>query len=390
VIAAFGLTRLAMAILAGNPDWYTGSGLAVTPYVYGSREWALQVVAHGVAPYVGAPLEYPPGLLPFILVPAWLLDSLRVPYLPSFVVLMAAVDALGLIGLWRLSNHWGSRVGPWLWVIGLAILGPMVLLRLDLVPAVATIWSLERIASGAPAAGGGFLGFGALAKIYPSFLLPETIALVAARWRFAVGVLVVVLVGLLPFVLSLDAVIASVAGFHLERGIQIESLWGNGLLIARAFGYDAGVRRAFGSWDVIASVSPMLASLSTAFSVGVVASFTWWARRRRLDSSGRPIATIWFATLACLLVTGRVLSPQYLIWTIGLGAAATCAADGLARRTIVALLGAALLTHVGFPFLFAGLIEAQPSSVAVLTARNVCLALVAVSAIADVPSREQG
>jgi hypothetical protein len=377
LLSIFLVTRVVMAFLAGNPQVYTRSGLPVTPYVYQCREWGLQIVASGRTPYVGVPIEYPPGLLPFILLPAWLLHALNVAFLPSFVFLMAVVDALGLIGLLRLATRWGSMLGPWLWVIGLPLLGPMVLLRLDLVPAVATIWSLQRAAAGRWTTAGAFLGFGIVAKIYPAFLLPSGLFVAPTRRRYAMGVLVALFLVLLPFAGTMSALVKSVAGFHFHRGIQIESLWGNALLLANKLGYAAQVRRAFGSWEIAASVTPIIEVLSTALSLGVVIIFARWAWRAGCRGDVRFMAQIWFTTIACLLVTGRVLSPQFLIWIVALGAAAACASDGVGRRLPLFLVSAAVLTQIEFPFGFPGLVLADPGSIGVLTARNVCLIVVA-------------
>ena len=389
LLGTFLFTRLVMAILAGEPAWYTGEGLAATPYVYQSRDWALQVVASGLAPYVGAPIEYPPGLLPFILTPAWLLHVARIPYLPSFVFLMVVVDALGLLGTWRLSTRWGSRMGPWLWVVLLPILGPMVLLRLDLIPAVATIWCLERAATPAVGQAGALLGLGVLAKLYPAFLFPAGIALIRPVGRFVAGAVVAFAVGLLPFALSFGPMIGAVAGFHLERGVQIESSWGGAFLVAKILGSRAEVGRAFGSWDIVEGAGSVPEILSTILSFGVVVALAWWASRLDRHRSVRSLAVIWFATMSCLLVTGSVLSPQYLIWLIALGAAAASAIAALSMRTVVALGVAALLTHVGFPFLFDGLVQAEPVSVLVLIARNLCLVVVAIFAVLDVARLDQ-
>lgn len=381
LVGVFLITRVAMAFLAGNPQIYTRSGLPVTPYVYESRDWGLQIVAAGRAPYAGVPIEYPPGLLPFVLLPASLLHAFQMPFLPSFVFLMTAVDAFGLIGLWRLSAQGDSMLGPWLWVIGLPLLGPMVLLRLDLVPAVALIWAIQRATAGAWTGAGAFVGFGIIAKIYPGFLFPIGLAIARSRTRFTVGALAVMLLGLAPFITSLDALVRSVAGFHFHRGVQIESLWGNALLVARGLGYRVEVQRAFGSWEIVAGITPIVEVLSTAVSLGVVAFFTW--RAWQADSRGdvRTMALIWFPTVACLLLTGRVLSPQFLIWLIGLGATVACASNGIDRRTTIFFLASMLLTQVEFPFAFSGLILTHAGSVAVLSARNLCLIAVAGLAI---------
>ena len=130
LIGAFLITRLLMAFLAGNPPLYTQTGLPITPDVYLYREWGVQIIAFGRMPYSEVPIEYPPGVLPFVLLPAWLLDRLSVPFLFSFVVLMTMVDGLGLIGLRRLGRRWSSQLGSWLWVVALPPLGPIVVLRL--------------------------------------------------------------------------------------------------------------------------------------------------------------------------------------------------------------------------------------------------------------------
>jgi uncharacterized membrane protein len=66
------------------------------------------------------------------------------------------------------------------------------------VPAVATIWCLERAAAGRRRAAGAFLGFGCLAKLYPCLLLPAAIVIAPQRRRFAQVALVVDLLGIAP------------------------------------------------------------------------------------------------------------------------------------------------------------------------------------------------
>lgn len=376
----FIITRLLMAFLAGNPPLYTRTGFPITPDVYLYRGWGFEIVTSGEMPYSEVPIEYPPGVLPFVLLPAWLLDRLSAPYLLSFVVLMTVVDALGLIGLRRLGRRWGSQLGTWLWTVALPLLGPIVLLRLDLVPAVATIWVLERAAAGKWAAAGGFLGFGCLAKVYPIFLLPAAIVIEPERRRFARGVLLVGVLGLAPLVGSIGGMATNVVGYHSGRGVQVESVWGNLLLLADLLGYDAMVQQRFGSYEITAEIVAIVKILSTVVSLAVVAFVTWRARRSGLTGDTRYLASTFFATMALLLVTGHVLSPQYLIWLIAIAAAAS-GGQVVERRTLALLLTAILLTHVGFPFRFFDLISGDPVSLAVLTARNFCLIAVAFCAV---------
>jgi hypothetical protein len=378
--AVFVITRVAMAFLAGVPRHYTGSGLPITPDVYLYRGWGLQIVSLGREAYRQVPIEYPPGLLPFILLPAWLLRVADLAYLPTFVSLMVVVDTLGLIGLWRLSKRWGSMVGPWLWVFALPLLGPVAYLRLDLVPAVATIWCLERAAAATWGSAGAFLGYGILAKVYPAFFIPATIAISPSRRRLTFGALAIIAVGLIPFAASLGSMAHSVASYHFHRGIEIESLWGNALLLAHLAGYRVMVLKAFGSWEIHAGIAPILEFVSSTLSLAAVAYAGWRALRSARRDSGY-LAWTWLALLAVLLITGRVLSPQYLIWLVALGAAVGCLRDMLPWHTVPLLMGTALLTQVEFPFHVSGLVSADPTSIVVLTARNLCLMALAASSM---------
>jgi hypothetical protein len=378
LVGVFLSTRLVMAFLAGNTPLWGPSGPAVAVDVYLYRDWGTPIVASGGMPYSEVPIEYPPGILPFVLVPAWLLHQLKVPFLLSFVVLMTVVDGLGLLGLQRLGRRWGSDLGAWLWVVALPLLGPIVLLRLDLVPAVATIWCLERAAAGRWTAAGAFLGFGCLAKVYPVFLLPAAIVIAPQRRRLIQGALAVGFLGIAPLVGSIRAMTTHVAGYHADRGIQIESLWGNLLLLADRLGYDATVRPGFGSPNITAGIAGTAKTLSTVLSLAVIGFVIWVARRSGLRGDPRYLAATFFATLALLLVTGRVLSPQYLIWLLALAAAA---AHLLQRRTMALLLTAILLTHLEFPFRFFDLLSGEPVSLAVLTLRNACLITLAFYAV---------
>jgi hypothetical protein len=376
LVGAFLLTRSVMVVLAANPPLYPP---AVVSDVLLYRQWGSQVVASSGMPYSEVPIEYPPGVLPFVLVPAWLQHHLRIPFPPSFILLMIAVDGLGLTGLRRLGRRWGSDLGAWLWVVALPLLGPIALLRLDLVPAVATIWCLERAAAGRWTAAGAFLGFGCLAKLYPVFLLPAAIVIAPQRRRLVRGALVVGVLGVVPLAGSIRAMAAHVAGYHADRGVQVESLWGNLLLLADRLGYDAMVQERFGSYEITAGIAGTVKTLSTGLSLAVIGLVVWVARRSRLRGDARYLAATFFATLALLLVTGRVLSPQYLVWLVALAAAAAVhIAD---RRTMALLLATILLTHVEFPFRFFDLPSGEPVSLAVLTARNVCLITLAFYAV---------
>jgi hypothetical protein len=149
-------------------------------------------------PYSEVPIEYPPGMLPFVLAPTWLLHQLKVPLLLSFILLMLVADGLGLTGLRRLGRQWGSDLGAWLWVVALPLLGPIVLLGWTLCRRLprSGAWNAPRPAGGGQR--GRSWALDAWPSSIPCLLLPAAIVIAPRRRRFAQVALVVDLLGIAP------------------------------------------------------------------------------------------------------------------------------------------------------------------------------------------------
>jgi hypothetical protein len=382
LIVVFVATRALGAFLAGHPDAYTGSLLSIIFDVNAYGSWAHQIVELGSAPYAQVPIEYPPGALPFILIPA-IMFAIGGPYLLGFVALMVLVDGLGLLGLVLLARRWSSSLGPWLWVLGLPLLGPLSWVRLDIVPAVATIWAIVAAATSRWAATASLLSFGALTKVYPAFLLPAAWKIAYRRRAFLLGVVGILFLATLPLIRSVDDMLDSVAVYHLQRGIQAESLWANGLFIAhRLGGYPVKVVFEFGSDHVASSISPELQRVSTMLSVLALLPGILFASRRANRGDAKTLAAIMFTTVSLLLIAGRVLSPQYMLWLIALGAATACVPNTPIRGPVLLMLPTAAATQLVFPFLTTPLVSPDMSALVILalvllTIRNALLLLIA-------------
>jgi hypothetical protein len=376
ILLVFFLTRLLCMFLALHPQVYTGlveNDVVGDPTLY--LQWAMAIIDGHQTPYRDVAIEYPPAVLPFIVAP--ILPRPRPPYLQGFVVLMVLVDAAGLVGLLRLRQRWGGLLGPWLWVLGVPLLGPISWTRLDMIPAVATIWGLERAAASRWGMAGASLAFGALAKVYPGFLLPAVWLIAPRRGRVAIGVAATVTLCVLPFVASLQELVSSVAGYHLNRGIQFETFWSNGLLVARALGYQVTVQFTFGANHVFSTVSPALKQFSTILALTGVAVESWLAFRIRGRGDAQGLAVILFATLAWLLVAGSVLSAQFILWLVALGATAACASYSRVSGPVLLVLPTTLLTQLLYPFAYSYLRRGSLAALAVFTARNILLAWIA-------------
>jgi hypothetical protein len=387
--AFFVATRLAGAWLADHPQHYGSRPFTATGDVRIYERWATEISRDDRAAYGEVRIEYPPGSLPFILAPLAGTDGDE--YRPRFVALMVLVDAAGLVGLMVIGRRAGSWWGPWAWTLLVPLLGPVAYLRLDLVPAVATIWALERAHAGGWWGVGGFLGFGALAKVYPGLLLPAAVVSRGGwRWRPLVAAAAVVVVGVLPYAGSVNGLWESVVGYHSERGVQVESTWGAVLLIAGHLDRPAEVVFDHGAFHLAGSGGSALKTVSLALSVAVVVAGAALARKRVEAGSSTQLVTVMTGTLALLLVVGTVFSPQFMLWLSALAAVAACLAGPAFRVPLGLIAIANLLSQMLFPFRYAALLANDTGPLALLVVRNALVAAVGLVALAKVWSRQVG
>lgn len=377
LIVLFVITRAPLGWLAARPDVYDPGGLVTANDVILYEGWSAQMIDEGNAAYREVPIEYPPGSLPFILVPQFV--NADRAYLTVFVAMMLLIDIAALLGLILMAQRRGSPLGPILWILAVPALGPIAYLRLDLVPAVATIWAFERTSNNDWTGTGGWIGIGGIAKLYPLLFVPAGILLATERRRFLIATTLAFVAPLLPLLPAIGDVTTSVLGYHLDRGIQVESLWGGILFMAQRSGAEAGIEYTFGALHFAGPLSATLEPIATAASIlGLIAgtAVAWRIKDRRDRRKGFPEAC--FVILALSLATGTVFSPQFLVWLLALGATVACIADSRLRWFALLLVPVAAMTQAIFPFLYGELLAAQTLPVALLWARNAAIAVMAI------------
>lgn len=383
VVVAFCLTRLLLGWAANGMTPYPEELVDGDVYLYAEDA---RGVLGGAVPYVDLDLEYPPGALPSIVVPGLLEGPMS--YRAAFIAVSMAVDLAGLVGLLALGRRWGGRAGAWLWVVAVPLLGPLVYLRFDLWPAVATILAVERIAAGRDDDAGIWLGFGAIAKVYPGMLALPALA-ATRRPRLIAGAAVGFLLPMVLLMITgglrvLPAMLPNILGYHTERGIQVESAWASGLFAAGRLGWTSQVigTYSFQAHHLEAALAPTVERIATLAALGALALGTWLAYRagRRMEPA-RAAALGMFTTLALLLATGSVYSTQYTLWLVAMGGAVACLPPGPLRRPVALLPVIAYLSQWGYPFRYGGLLNpagAEWPSIAVVGGRNVLVIVVAV------------
>ena len=382
------ITRVLLLVVSLNPRFYS-SGVYGDVRAYGAK---VERMFQGELPYRDVAIEYPPGSVPFTLIPALLVGT-GPGYRLTFALEMILVDALGLYAAWRLArvaDRGRTRI-PLAYVLGMVIIGPLLVLRFDLIPAVCVLLAAALAAEGRAGPSAAALGYGAAAKLFPAVLAPLLVlGLVPAQgWRCALRRTVPPF--LLAFAVTLvPALIVSVSGtvgsllYHIKRGVQIESLPANLIDLAHlAFGVTARSAYGFGAYDLQSGISGALKLASTVATAATLLGAAWlvWRRASGPASGGRGLQPAdWAGAFAigvfAFVLPTRVLSPQYLVW---LAAPAAGLADRpLGRRAMWTLAGAAVLSQLEFPFRYTQLRHLHSFDIGVLTCRNLLLIAAAI------------
>ncbi|GGW18957.1 membrane protein [Streptomyces capoamus] len=323
------------------------------------RGW-YEVLRQGTFPLDDVTWQYPPAAALAVLSPA-LLPFLS--YAHAFYLLAWLADAVVLVLLVSAGGRpERSRRGAWVWVAGVPLLGPTVYARYDvMVTAVAVAALLAGAAR--PRVLGALTAFGALLKVWPALLL------VGAVRRRAWGAAAVTAAGLaLVFTVAMPGAFAFLT-FQRDRGTEVESLGALAFHVARHFGWQGQVLLNYGSIEFL---GPHVDEVSSAALALTGVAFGWLLLWRLRAARFAPHTLPDAALTAVLLftVTSRVISPQYLVWLVGL--AAVCLAHRASRMGPPALLVvlASFVTVLEFPLGFSHVVLSDWYGVALLAVRN--------------------
>ncbi|QPP09295.1 DUF2029 domain-containing protein [Streptomyces bathyalis] len=322
------------------------------------------VLKSGVFPWNDVTWQYPPAAAVAILSPA-LLPFLD--YASAFYLLACAVDAVVLGLLLRTSRRPGRRrAGVWCWVAGVALLGPTAYARYDL---MVTALAVGALLAGVrhPRAAGVLAAFGALVKIWPGLLLLGTPRGRVTRIAWTAALLTgVVVMGL--FAATMPGAFAFLE-FQQSRGTEVESLGALVFHVARQFDWEGQVLLNYGSMEF---VGPYVHIVSDAALVLTLIAFAWlltWRLRAVEWTASTPADTALTAVLL-FVTTSRVISPQYMIWLVGLAAVCLTLRASCQALPSVLVLGATAVTLLEFPLGFAHVVASDWQGLVLMTVRN--------------------
>ncbi|MFB6957197.1 glycosyltransferase 87 family protein [Streptomyces sp. NPDC056309] len=374
--AAWLLTRALMLwLLAHNGLPRLGRGSVAREVWKLYQHWYV-LLSHGAFPAHDTLWQYPPGAGPVLLSPA-LLPGLT--YFQAFVVLTVAVDAVVTLAL----AHAGTRPGRSLrgaayWTLGLPLLLHIPLARYDVQATALAVLSLLTLSRSTRACGT-LAALGALVKVWPALALlglPRGRATRSAwTWAAATGaVALTVLAGLFRNPLAF-------ARQQGGRGVQIESFGGTALALATHAGWPGRVRYRYGALEFTGPYVSTVAHLSLVLSASAFGLLLLWRIRARRWTGATPYDAALSAVLL-FTVTSRVISPQYMVWLLGL--AAVCLTSPLTtQRPVAALIAlASLVSAIAYPTLYHQVVACSWTGCALMLMRNGLLAAAALFSFA--------
>jgi hypothetical protein len=294
----------------------------------------------------GPAWQYPPGAALVMLIPKLGPGT----YGESSVGLMLLFDLAGLGLLALLGRRSGNSTGVWVWLLAMPLVGAYALLRFDLVPTVIAIAALV-VVHRRPGWFGALVGVGAAIKVWPALLLftewdrRRLLRAGAAALAGAAGVVVVT-------ALAFGDPFGFLSG-QSDRGLQREAVATAPWLVSQiASGAPPALAVHFGSRQIVGSGADTVAVVLKWLSLAsLAAAAAWWGYRARAIRRGwAQLADIAvsrdFALTVVLLltVTSRVLSPQYMVWLLGLAAVVLSAGTARLARPAWIVVAATLLT----------------------------------------------
>lgn len=301
-------------------------------------------------PYRDFLWEFPPlSLLPALL--AHLGGSL---YAAAFTAAMIALEYGSLEVLRRGFPQRAAALAGW-WHVAVLPLAAFTWFRLDFLSVVFAAAGVVALVKARPVGRWAVLGFAA--KLWPAVLVVGLV--VQRRMRSAA----LAVAGCAAVVVAWWVWAPQGLGTFLEYrkggGLQVESTLGAVRLLAGSL-----PKVVSGAWVVNDGGWGWVDPAGMALVALAVVAIVWWSRRHVLD----PVRVCGFLTVM-LLVTSRILSPQYLVWVAPF--AVLLAAQGDRRVGVLYAVSASLTLAVllGYDSFLAG----NAALAALAVARNLVL-----------------
>lgn len=357
------VTRVVMALMLVHG--FHGSDIVRVEVSVTYHNW-YNVLVTGTMPHNDIMWQYPPAAAAIFLSPD-LLPFLT--YFQAFVALTVLCDGLILLGLCRAARRSdGSIAGALLWLGALPLLMATPFARYDVQVTLLAVAALLCLRF-RPRLGGVIAGIGAMVKVWPLLTLLGT-----PRGKSTRDAFVAAAVSCVALLVVFSLFFRDTLGFlgnQGDRGIQIESLGGSVLMFLRVVDLWPGeITFQYGAFEYTGPYVSAIARASLALTVAGFLLLLLWRVKARRWTTATPLDAA-FCAIMVFTVTSRVLSPQYLIWLLGLAAVCLTCRHTTQRPIAWLVVVATALTNLIFPVMYGtDILASTPLGTFLLCARN--------------------
>jgi uncharacterized membrane protein len=370
----------AVLVWVGPMQWVAAGGGQISDIpVY---EAAYSKMAGGMLPYADFSLEYPPLAAALF----WAAGVLPASYGVAFSGLMMVALVLTVVPVTLTARALGLSVARQAAAGGITafipvLLGTLVGTRFDLVLAALIAWMLWAVVTDRMTTAWVLLAVAVLVKLVPLAFIPVLLIVHMRRHggadaaRSALIGLAIVAVVVVPLALLSPSGLWESVSYHLDRPLQLESTGAAYLMSMRLLAdTPLAVDTSFGSQGLQGGAPDLMSLISTIVLVVLVLAIALTVLKLVNTQPPSADSAIFVAGIAAtsiaLLVAGKVLSPQFLVWIIP-AAVLVKGRFGWAATIVAAL--SLLLTQAYFPRAYWDLVALQPPEMGLLVLRNAVL-----------------
>ncbi len=300
-------------------------------------------------------------------------------YQVAFAVAMALLAG----GVYTLLRVWRSQKAAIAFALYIVIAcWATATARFDIIPAGFTLAALLLAERRRWRWAYALLAIATMFKFYPIVFVPAFfIAQYRSSFRFShewwkgldVFVLVCSAITVVSLLLSIEGTLGPL-GYFGDRPVQVESTAASILWLASFFGFPLHYNATYGSLNMLSPLSSTVSPIMTILLILGLAYVCWLQWRGKIS-----LALSLVLTLLVVICTGKVFSPQYLLWIIPfvayVGEWNKC---WLASWTVVGL-----LTTWIYPYIYTQTtnflkVPTLPTFNPVIFTRNICIVIVLV------------
>lgn len=285
------------------------------------------LMINGQMPYSDFAAEYPPFAMLLILIPrlfSWSPFSYQIAFgFMAYLFLLA-----GLYFIYGIAERYTEnpvKCVNWYIIFTIALFD-FAVDRYDVFPMVMVLGALYFISKEKYAGAWAMLALGTVTKLYPALLAPILLFYLLSKKKNSEsmkGVAICLVIGigsLLPFFITDVETALSFLTYHMDRGLQIESLPASAIMFLSVFGLtDITYNFSFGS-DNIAGVLPdaVAGIMMPLMIVALLATYIVYLRKcmKNSDDGFKGILIASTLVVMIFMIVNKVLSSQYLLWII--------------------------------------------------------------------------